>query len=141
LKKLNTIIAVLVITIVYGCTEPSDSSSNSSVDKTIVAETTTAYSNGKSIFLKHCSMCHSAGSKDDYFFGGIFERMPAPSEVYFIRFVGNSKLLKAGGDQYAKEVDGYASSDFEHSFKDSLSNQDFNDLITYIRVKTNQPRK
>jgi hypothetical protein len=92
---------------------------------------------GKKVFLNYCSECHAPPDKrmsNNYAFDKIFERLPAPPEEYFIRFTQNSKQLRDNGDEYALKLASEYPIDYEHSFNDSLSNTEFEELIVYIRL-------
>jgi hypothetical protein len=94
------------------------------------------YHEGQLIFRKYCNTCHFAPEKnvtDQYLFDNLFERLPSPSEQYFIRYLQDSKSLKTSGDEYASDLDKTWGHDYEHNFKDSLSQSNFSDLITYIK--------
>ena len=135
------ILLLISTIIIIGCGEKRNTSLITYDDSIVLIETITAFVNGKSIFNKHGNMCHSGpGARHDFIFDRIFERMPAPSEDYFIKFVGDSKSLKTNGDSYIKDMTGKLSTmNFDHNFKDSLSIQNFKDLIIYIRVGKKQP--
>jgi hypothetical protein len=99
------------------------------------------YSEGKLLFSRFCNACHVAPEShklDQYLFDHLFERLPTPPEEYFIKYLCDSKKLKQSGNEYAKQVDAVWDNDYEHRFKDSLSNKDFSDLITYIKIAARQ---
>jgi hypothetical protein len=95
------------------------------------------YSQGKLVFSRFCTGCHTAPERhatDQYTFDKLFDRLPQPSEDYFIKFIQDTKALKTSGDKYALEISKTWSSDYNHNFKDSLSKQDFFNLIAYIKA-------
>ena len=94
------------------------------------------YHEGQLIFRKYCNTCHIAPERnvtDQYLFDNLFGRLPPPSEQYFIKYIQDSKSLKSSGDKCAMNLDKIWSQDYEHNFKDSLSQSNFSDLITYIK--------
>jgi hypothetical protein len=74
-------------------------------------------------------------------FDNLFDKLPKPSEDYFIRFIKNGKALKASGDSYAQKLAEFWESNYDHSFQDTFSNQDFENLIIYIKVAIIQKRR
>jgi cytochrome c2 len=110
-------------------------------DSTRFKQVALSYNEGKQLFAKYCNTCHYVPDKDvldQYLFDNLFERLPAPAEDYFIKYISDSKSLKASGNQYAKQVDVVWNSAYEHKFRDSLSIKDFSNLITYIKVAAKQ---
>lgn len=100
-----------------------------------------SYSEGKQLFSRFCNTCHVAPEEhvlDQYLFVNLFERLPSPSEDYFVSYISDSKSLKASGNKYAKQVDEVWNQDYEHKFKDSLSTKDFSSLINYIKIADKQ---
>ena len=94
------------------------------------------YNQGKDLFNSHCNTCHIAPDKkatDQQLFDNLFERQ---SSDYVIKYIGDSKKLKLSGDKFAIALDTVFNSTFEHSYKDSLSNIDFDNLIAYLKVAT-----
>ena len=97
----------------------------------------TGFNAGQKLFKANCNSCHVAPEKhilDQYLFDNLFERMPIKAEDYFIKYISDSKQLKATGNEYANKVDAAWNSVYEHLFKDSLSSEDFVNLITYIKI-------
>ena len=94
------------------------------------------YTKGKDIFNNHCNTCHLAPDKkatDQQLFDNLFKRQTSD---YVIKYIGDSKKLKLSGDRFALTLDTVFNSTFEHSYKDSLSNIDFDNLIVYLKVAT-----
>ncbi len=116
-------------------TKPQNNQQISDSNEKSVADSA-KYHEGQLIFRKYCNTCHVVPERnvtDQYLFDNLFERLPAPSEQYFIKYMQDSKSLKASGDKYALHVDELWDSGYEHNFKDSLSQSNFSDLITYIK--------
>jgi hypothetical protein len=100
-----------------------------------------SYSEGKRLFGRFCNTCHVAPERnvaDQYLFDNLFDRLPSPSEDYFVSYISDSKELKASGNKYAQQVDTMWNNAFEHKFKDSLSKRDFSNLISYIKIAAKQ---
>jgi hypothetical protein len=98
---------------------------------------------GKEVFQRKCASCHVAPERhvtDQFVFDNLFDKLPKPPEDYFIRFIKNGKVLKASGDRYALRLAKSWNSDYDHAFQDSLSNQDLENLIVYIKVAVKQKR-
>ena len=94
------------------------------------------YNQGKEIFIRCCNTCHIAPDKkasDQQLFDNLFERQ---SSDYVIKYIGDSKGLKLLGDKFALALDTTFTSTFEHSYKDSLSNMEVNNLIVFLKVST-----
>ena len=91
--------------------------------------------NGRKVFKQNCAVCHhiSTMKLTGPGLGGVLERLPKPSEEYFIKYLtSNDSLLKK--DSYAKTLrneyrDISVSHDFSH-----LTNSEKNDLIVYLRT-------
>jgi|GEM_PF-3279961 len=111
------------------------------VDSVQHIQTVMSYNEGKLLFSNYCNTCHYPPEKhmlDQYLFDNLFERLPSPSEEYFVNYISDSKTLKTSGNEYAKQVDEAWNQDYEHNFKDSLSKRDFYNLITYIKSASKQ---
>jgi cytochrome c2 len=119
----------------------SSSDSNAILDSSRIKDLANNYREGKQSFQKLCDGCHVAPERhvtDQYLFDNLFERLPAPAEDYFIKFIQDSRLLTSSGDQYSKRLHKIWNQDYEHHFRDSLSQQDFHNLIIYIKVAAKQ---
>ena len=111
------------------------------VDSVKFIQAALSYIEGKQLFSRLCSACHGAPEidmTDQYLFDKIFERLPAPSEDYFVSYISDSWALKATGNKYARRLDTIYNNDYEHQFKDSLSKHNFSNLITYIKIAAKQ---
>jgi Cytochrome c len=111
------------------------------IDTIAFKQAALVYSEGKQLFGRYCNTCHYAPEKqvfDQYTFDNLFQRLPPPAEDYFVKYISDSKALKASGNQYAKQVDEVYNSTYEHHFKDSLTTGDFTNLIGYIKIAAKQ---
>jgi hypothetical protein len=109
---------------------------NKTIDTAKVREFTASVSHGNEIFQLHCTPCHvnpEIHAIDANTFDKIFERYPSPGELYFTKYIQNSKALKKSGDLYAIALDKYNSSDYEHLFIETLTDHDIQDLIIFIK--------
>lgn len=112
---------------------------NSHIDQITISRTkelVDKYKEGKEIFSKYCNTCHISPDKkatDQILFDNLFGRL---SSDYVIQYINDSKKLKLSGDKYAIAVAKAYNSNYDHSFKDSLSNIDFDNLIIYMKVAT-----
>jgi hypothetical protein len=143
IRTIRLIIASFFISIIFSCDSKESSRVNNSsdssgiLDSSQIKELANNYKHGQQSFEKLCNGCHispESHMKDQYVFNNLFERLPAPAEEYFIKFIQDSRTLSSSGDQYSKKLHEVWRQDYEHHFKDSLSRQGFYDLITYIKV-------
>ncbi len=145
-RKLTLRVGLKVLFLGFlGCNTKTGNTINSSttnnVDSVKFKQVALEYGQGKQAFKRLCNTCHFAPERnvtDQYMFDEIFERLPTPSEDYFVRFISDSKSLRVSGDEYAKRLSDVWNSDFEHRFKDSMTNKDFGALITYIKIAAKQ---
>lgn len=94
-----------------------------------------ALSEGQLIFRRQCGSCHAPPHKhvkDGNNWQQIWNNLPSPKEVYLVRFISDSKALKASGDAHANELEAANKIDFEHQFQDSLPGNDMGKLMLYI---------
>lgn len=106
------------------------------VDSSKVSDFVRLTTHGKVLFKQHCLNCHTTPDNDakcSQIFDRIFERLPNPSELYFAKYIQDSKAVKLSGDSYAKKIDSNYNSPYEHYFVDSLTNEDIRDLIIFIK--------
>jgi mono/diheme cytochrome c family protein len=92
--------------------------------------------NGKELFKNHCRLCHAPPDINPESGLGlryVFDRLPNPADEYFKNFVRDSYKLKKEGDPYAKKLDAENNNDYEHNFKDSISDKDILDIFAYIK--------
>ncbi|MBO9729587.1 MAG: c-type cytochrome [Chitinophaga sp.] len=97
----------------------------------------TGFNEGKVLFQQYCSSCHRPPVKQGHHnetLVGIFDRMPAPSTQYFIRYIQDSKALERAGDTYALVVAREWHYTGAHHFKDSITAEAMRSLIVYLRV-------
>ena len=109
-----------------------DSTSATYTDKTV-----TEYSAGKRIFISHCNDCHFRPDKivdDNIAFGGLSERLPQPFDSSIKKFLCDEKALKDAGIQYYLDLASSHRSTFNHSYKDSLTETELNNLILYLKI-------
>ena len=129
---------IIVILFIVSCGQSStDNVKLTETSNARIHEVLKSFTSGKIIFQKHCSYCHAPPDEfawDAYTFDHLFERLPKPPEDYFMRYIQDSKKLKMAGDSYANKLDTTYNSDYEHNFKDTLSEQDMEDLIVFIKV-------
>jgi len=129
----------VISTILFCCNHRRSHSTTQVADSLRIKELPDNYQQGKMIFRRSCETCHLSPelhATDQVFFDNLFEKLPKPSESYFMKFIQNSRLLKSSGDKYAQDIDRQTDSDFEHVFKDSLSLKDINNLIAYLKIAT-----
>ena len=147
LRNLRTIIgttSLLVllyfITLTACSTNPNHDKSSSvdiKADTLKILDLVDNYNKGKETFKTECIICHATPSSKmtgQFAFSQLFDRLPKPSEEYFIKFILNSENLKSSGDIYAKRLAEVYNSKYEHIFQDVLSNKDLANLIIYIKT-------
>ena len=121
--------AAISVSAIMGCNSRQPAESHTK-------EFAVKYSEGKSLFKKHCNTCHidpELKATDQYLFENLFTRHP---ETYVIKFIADSKQLKSSGDKYAIALADAYNSNYEHHFRDSLSNTDLGNLIIYLKATT-----
>ncbi len=92
------------------------STSENQVDSSRFKKVAVSYIYGKQLFTKLCNKCHPAPDKDlldQYLFDNLFERLPAPAEDYFVKYISDSRLLRASGNEHARKVDEVWNRDYE----------------------------
>ena len=143
---ISTLLLVIFLESLFACnTRQGDAKSKSlyvsKADSLQIHELADKYRQGNETFQMKCAACHNAPEKhftDDYVFNNLFNRLPKPSEDYFIRFIKNSKVLKASGDDYALRLAELWNSNYDHAFQDSFSDQELDNLIFYIKIAIKQ---
>jgi hypothetical protein len=135
---------LIVILCGLSCHPGDNKISSRSIDSLQIKKRASSYDQGKQLFTRFCNSCHPAPEKnisDQYSFGYLFDSLPHPSEAYLIKYIQDSKQLRSSGDQHSKALHEVWNSNYDHFFKDSLSLQDFTDLILYIKVAAKQRYK
>jgi len=93
---------------------------------------------GRVIFKKLCSSCHNnieSGSERQ--FVNIFKIYKSMGDEHFFeKFIADSKYVKKNGSAYALNLEKRYNSGYEHLFKDSLTKNDVNNLIIYLKKVT-----
>jgi hypothetical protein len=138
---ISTLLLVIFLESPLSCnskrdTEKSKSLDNSTEDSLQIKRLADKFQQGKETFRTKCTVCHIAPERhitDQYLFDNLFDRLPKPSEDYFIRFIKNGKVLKASGDSYAIKLAESWNSDYDHVFQDTLSSREMENLIIYIK--------
>ena len=91
--------------------------------------------NGRKIFKQNCAVCHHIATMKftGPGLGGVLDRLPKPSEEYFIKYITkNDSLLK--NDPYAKKLKSeYQDIETSHDFN-HLTVSDKQDLIVYLKT-------
>ena len=141
MKFMNSFILIFIITTFFSCNNSSiiqkqnqNNTQNKESKDSIVF--TKEYIQGKLIFEKHCASCHlppHIKAFDEYLFDHLFQRLPDPSEDYFIRFIENSKALEDSGDRYLMVLKQTYNSRYNHHFKGIITKNEFPNLIYYIK--------
>jgi hypothetical protein len=143
---ISTLLLVIFLESVLSCNPKQDAGKSKSLEESTedslqIKGLADKFRQGKETFQIKCAACHIAPERhvtDQYVFDNLFDRLPKPSEDYFIRFIKNGKVLKASGDSYAKKLAEHWNSNYDHVFQDTLSNQDLENLIFYIKVAIRQ---
>ena len=130
----------------FGCHSgqaPKRNSTNAdrTLDSVHIKNRVAQYYQGKRLFESYCNKCHFSPEKkmtDDLLFDRLFEKLPAPSDAYFLNFIKDSKSLRSSGDKYAIAIHNQFNPSYDHRFKDSLSEKDLSDLLVYFEVATKE---
>jgi len=108
----------------------------STIETTTIISVTGSADSGKALFKIHCRLCHAPPDQNPCNRPGlrfVFDRLPNPADEYFKNFVRDSYKLKKEGDPYAKKLDAESHNDYEHNFKDSISDKYIMDIFAYIK--------
>lgn len=106
-------------------------------DSLFIAKSTQNAKAGRSIFKKHCSACHNIEKGSEKNFSHIFEIYKSMGDEHFFeKFIADSKSVKKNGNPYALRLEKEYNTDYEHFFKDSLTQNDVYNLITYLKIYT-----
>ena len=143
---ISTLLLAIFLKSLLSCNSRQDTGKSKSTDESTAGSLqieglADKYRQGKETFQIKCAECHIAPERhvtDQYMFDNLFDRLPKPSEDYFIRFIMNGKVLKSSGDRYAKKLAEFCNSSYDHVFLDALSNHDLENLIIYIKVAIKQ---
>ncbi|MBL7936848.1 MAG: c-type cytochrome [Bacteroidia bacterium] len=138
----NTIIFTFLTLTIASCgprTGIHEETSNEEPIENIVVEQISpiekSEQNGRKIFKQNCSVCHDIATMKftGPGLGGVLDRLPKPSEEYFIKYItNNDSLLKK--DLYAKKLRiEYQDIDVNHDFN-YLTASDKQDLIVYLKT-------
>ena len=138
-----TLVSILMLTYLFSCNNHQNTKPYSvvkprpSMDTNEIKKYLAEYDKGKVVFKNYCSACHGAPGRriDGPSFDGLFDRLPAPGQEYFVRFISDERALRESGDKYVRELEKeYNSVSIDHQFKDSLSPEDLSNLIVYMRL-------
>lgn len=74
--------------------------------KSTEAEIGIEKASGSKLFKQNCAVCHSLTDQKytAVGLGGIADRLPKPSEEYFIKYTLNNEKLYISGDAYARKL-------------------------------------
>jgi hypothetical protein len=92
--------------------------------------------NGQEIFRSHCNMCHGSPTHNidgPNIFNNLFQRLPNPSDQYFLRFIKDGEQLKKIEDKYYRKLDSFYKISVLHVYKEKLSDSQLQDLLAYVR--------
>lgn len=124
------------------CSYPeSDKTTKETSDTLLASHKEILLTTGKALFKEHCAACHGTDSQaadPDFIFTKLFERLPAPSQDYFLRFVWNSDELLKEKDPYFMERDSLFSISIKHQYKDKLSEKELKAIMAYLLEKNKE---
>jgi cytochrome c2 len=106
------------------------------VDSAYTSQKVEEFKKGKVLFYDKCSACHMSpeGTKTGLnILDRVFERLPAPAEEYFAKYIRDGATLRKSGDTYANELYEKFNHTFDHAFN-RFSQNDIDQLIVYIKV-------
>lgn len=96
---------------------------------------------GKSLLKEHCAACHGTDGhrpEPDFLFTNLFERLPEPSQEYFLRFVRNSDDLLNEKDPYYMKIDSLFTISIKHQYKDKLTDKELKAIMAYVIEKNKE---
>jgi|GEM_PF-1891223 len=106
------------------------------VDSTYAMQKVEEFKKGKILFSENCTGCHFPPEKqvsDQYMFENLFEKLPAPAEDYFAKYIRDDAALRKSGDKYSNALYENYNRAYSHAFS-KFSQNDIDQLIIYIRV-------
>ncbi|MEY5046681.1 MAG: hypothetical protein RLZZ175_40 [Bacteroidota bacterium] len=137
---LKYILPILLSLFSYSCTQISNENKVENPinkDSLFITKSVQNVKAGRIIFNKHCSACHNIESCTGINFKDIFKIYQSMSDEHlFEKFIADSKSVKKSGNAYFLKLDKEYNSDYEHLFKDSLSQNEIYNLITYLKIYT-----
>lgn len=94
---------------------------------------------GRCAFLQYCQPCHISPEKQstDNPLSGLFEKLPAPADSFFVKFISDSKTLRESGNSYANAIHQSWKRNYDHKFQYVFTPKEFAGLIAYIKHNTN----
>lgn len=118
------------------CSSPESSNTKLERSDTLFAsQKEILIATGKSLLKEHCAACHGTDGhrpEPDFLFTNLFERLPEPSQEYFLRFVRNSDELLKEKDPYYMKLDSLFSISIQHQYKDKLTEKELKAIMAYL---------
>ncbi|MES2679523.1 MAG: cytochrome c [Bacteroidota bacterium] len=90
---------------------------------------------GNKLFKQNCAVCHSAFDDKDFngpSLKGIRDRLPHPSENYFIKYCINNEKVFLSGDPYAAKLRSEYKDQRMTVFEGILTEQDIREIYNYV---------
>lgn len=137
-------IAILCICLafIYSCGDSANSSKKElnlpeiKKDSTKLIALADMVGEGKLLFKQYCFPCHAMPDEEHQCGSSletVFDRLPQPADEYCLKFILDSERLRNDGDAYARQIGIDYNSNFEHTFKDSLSISQVQNIINYLK--------
>lgn len=124
------------------CSSPESSNTKLERSDTLFAsQKEILIAKGKSLLKEHCAACHGTDGRrpePDFLFTNLFERLPEPSQEYFLRFVRNSDELLKEKDLYYLKLDSLFSISIQHQYKDKLTDKELKAIMAYLLEKNKE---
>jgi len=92
-------------------------------------------SNGATLFKKNCAVCHATIDDQNYngpTMKGIADRLPKPSQEYFIKYTLNNEKVFLSGDAYAAMLRGKYKDQRMTVFEGVLTEQDIIEIYKFL---------
>lgn len=140
-QKMKHIYQIIIIGLFsYSCTQNTNENkveNQINNDSIFIVKSAQNALKGKVVFKKHCSACHNIEKGSEKNFSHIFEIYKSMGDEHlFEKFITDSKSVKKSGNAYFLKLDKEYNIDYEHFFKDSLSQNNVYNLITYLKIYT-----
>lgn len=92
---------------------------------------------GEMVFKNSCAVCHcstlgTCEPGDMPHLRNLFNRIPQDSINYIVEYIKDSKKLKDHGDKFALQLEQSYPDDFEHLFKNKLTDSETKNVILYL---------
>ncbi|MCW3085805.1 MAG: hypothetical protein JWP12_3171 [Bacteroidetes bacterium] len=140
-KQIIFLTTALLIILFISCSDhpdntPASGNGNKQISTDSLQKYKTAYNNGIQVFRHQCASCHTPPHQQNDIPGpNVMDELSPDSLQWYLNYVKDSRPFKgresAKSKKFLKEFPG----NYDHVFKDSLSEGQINDLMFFIFVE------